>query len=483
MTLNIRDLDASSIVLGIKNKDFSCVDVVSAYIQRIKDNSDLNAYITVCFDQALEKAKKYDQQLANDSCSVGPLFGLPVAVKDVICTKGIKTTCASKMLSEYLPPYSATVVEAIESAGAIVIGKTNCDEFAMGSSNETSFFGPALNPWDITRVPGGSSGGSAVAVAADLAPVSLGTDTGGSVRQPAGLCNLVGFKPSYGSISRYGLIAMASSLDQVGTFSHSVADAKLLFDVMSGPDGKDQSVKDDVIQTSKPINEMTIGLPKEYFSLFFDEEIVSAINQAIEVYKSMGCKFVDVSIPLADMALAMYYIIMPAEVSSNLARLDGIRYGKQATIGSSVADFMSKNRSLGFGDEVKRRILLGTYVLSSGYQEAFYGQATKVRRLLTEQYNKVCEQVDLLLVPTTPTCAFKIGEKINDPLTMYMADIFTVSVNMIGYAGMSLPSGFNKENLPIGHQLIGPAGRENMMFDLGEAFQNNTNWHKQQSPC
>lgn len=483
MTLNIRELDASSIVAGIKNRDFSCVDVVSAYIKRIKENADLNAYITVCFDEAMEKAKNYDTQLAKDPQSIGPLFGLPVAVKDVICTKGIRTTCASKMLSEYIPPYSATAVEAIESAGAIVIGKTNCDEFAMGSSNETSFFGPALNPWDKSRVPGGSSGGSAVAVAADLAPVSLGTDTGGSVRQPAGLCNLVGFKPSYGSISRYGLIAMASSLDQVGTFSHSVADAKLLFEVMAGSDGKDQSVKDDVVQTTKPINEITIGLPKEYFSLFFDQEISSSIDQAIEVYKSMGCKFVDVSIPLADMALAMYYIIMPAEVSSNLARLDGIRYGKQAVIGNSVSEIMSRSRSLGFGDEVKRRILLGTYVLSSGYQEAFYGQATKVRQLLTEQYNKVCEQVDLLLVPTTPTCAFKIGEKVDDPLTMYMADIFTVSVNMIGYAGMSLPCGFNKENLPIGYQLVAPAGRENMIFDLGIAYQSKTNWHKHQSPC
>ena len=484
MTLNIRGLDASAIATGIKEKRFSCVEVMEAYLNRIKNNTDLNAFISVCSDVALLRAKECDQLLANNEpITAGLLFGVPVAIKDVLCTKDIKTTCASRMLSDYIPPYTATAVKALEAAGAIVIGKTNCDEFAMGSSNETSFFGPVLNPWDKSRVPGGSSGGSAVAVAADLAPVALGTDTGGSVRQPAGLCNLVGFKPSYGSISRFGLIAMASSLDQVGIFSHSVEDARLLFNIMSGPDGKDQSVIEAVEQVKKPLNEIVIGLPKEYFSLEYDTEISQAINKTIETYKSLGCKFVDVSLPLADMALAMYYVIMPAEVSSNLARLDSLRYANHDLTGNGVANVMAKNRSLGFGAEVKRRILLGTYVLSSGYQDAYYGRATKLRQQLVEQYNKVCEGVDVLLVPTSPACAFKIGEKIDDPLTMYLADIFTVSVNIIGYAGMNLPSGFNSQELPIGHQLVAPKGREEMMFDLGIGYQNSTDWHNRQAPC
>lgn len=484
MTLNIRGLGAQDIARGIKHGNFSCVEVVTAYLDRIKANSDLNAFISTCPEQALKKAAEYDDIISRDKAkAMAPLLGVPVAVKDIICTKNLKTTGASKILADYVPPYNATAVSALEEAGAIVIGKTNCDEFAMGSSTETSFFGPTLNPWDKSRVPGGSSGGSAVAVSADLAPVALGTDTGGSVRQPASFCNLVGFKPSYGSISRYGLMAMASSLDQIGIFSHTVEDTKLMFDVMVGPDKHDHSMATLKEQTKKPIKDLVIGLPQEYFNLNFDSEINKSLQQTIEVYKDLGCQFVDVSIPLAEMALAMYYVIMPAEVSSNLARLDGLRYGKHNLSGDTVAEAMENVRSTGFGAEVKRRILLGTYVLSSGYQEAYYGQATKLRQQLTDQYDKVCQQVDLLLTPTAPTCAFKLGEKFNDPLTMYLADIFTVSVNIIKYAGMSLPSGFNDQDLPIGHQLIAPGGREDMMMSLGMAYQQVTDWHIRQSPC
>lgn len=484
MKLNVRGLSAQAIVKGVKQGSFSCVEVVEAYLERINANSDLNAFITVSAESALKKAKEYDDLSKQDGLIAGlPLLGVPVAVKDIICTKNIKTTGASRILANYIPPYNATAVSVLEEAGAIVIGKTNCDEFAMGSSNETSFFGPTLNPWDKSRVPGGSSGGSAVAVAGDLSPVSLGTDTGGSVRQPASFCNLVGFKPSYGSISRYGLMAMASSLDQIGVFSHTVEDSKLLFDIMVGPDKHDQSTTQLKEQVEKPLKDLVIGLPKEYFNLDFDTDVSRSINDAIAVYKDLGCKFVDVSLSLADLALAMYYVIMPAEVASNLARLDGLRYGKHDLVGENVADAMEKIRSLGFGSEVKRRILIGTYVLSSGYHDAYYGQATKLRQQLTQQYNQVCQQVDVLLTPTTPTTAFKLGEKFNDPLTMYLADIFTVSVNIIKYAGMSVPSGFNSQNLPLGHQLIAPGGRENLMLALGAAYQQSTDWHVRQSPC
>jgi aspartyl-tRNA(Asn)/glutamyl-tRNA(Gln) amidotransferase subunit A len=483
MTFNCRGFSAGDIVAGITNGDFSCQEVVEAYLQRLEENKDLNAFITVNADKALALAKKRDQERQQFNKADGVLFGVPIAVKDVLCTEDIKTTAASRMLSEYTPSYNATAVAALLSSGAIVIGKTNCDEFAMGSSNENSYFGPVLNPWDKTRVPGGSSGGSAVAVAADFAPVALGTDTGGSVRQPAGFCNLVGFKPSYGSISRYGLIAMASSLDQVGIFSHTVQDAELLYDVMIGPDGHDQTVVNHKQQQKKKSKEIVIGLPKEYLSLTADAETSALITQAIEIYKSLGCRFVDVSIPLAEMALAAYYVIMPAEVSSNLARLDGLRYGDHDLIGSDYFQAIKKVRSENFGVEVKRRILIGTYVLSSGYQEAFYGQATKLRQLLIQQYNQACQKVDLLLVPTAPLSAFKIGEKTNDPLAMYLADIFTVSVNMIGYAGINLPSGFNSDGLPVGQQLICPPGREKLMLALSLDYQQATNWHNRQAPC
>ena len=447
---------------GILEKDFSSVELVDTYLERIEKNKDLNAYITVCDEAAYKKAKEVDQLVKSGEENLiekFPLLGVTVGHKDLFLTKGIRTTAGSKVLESYIPPYSATVVERMEKAGAVVLGKTNCDAWAHGASGENSDFGPAINPWDKDMVPGGSSSGSAASVAAGLSLVATGTDTGGSIRQPANFCGIVGLKPTYGAVPRYGVIAMASSLDSMGSFGKSVNEVETIFNVTRGEDGFDSTVKN--TELFKPKSRMKIGIPKEYFVEGVDSEIADKVMEVSKVFEKTGIELVQISLPHTKYAISVYYIVQPAEVSSNLGRYDGIRYG---------------NPRVSFGAEAKRRIMLGTYVLSAGYYDAYYLKAQKVRSRLIEDFEKAFNGVDAILAPVSPAPAFKIGEKAEDPLKMYLADIFTAPANLAGIPGLAMPSGFNKNKLPLGFQLLGPRFSEPVLFGLGKLYEDETNY-------
>lgn len=467
---------------GLDSKDFSSKELTKFYLDRISKSKDLNSFIEVCDDGALKAADLADKEIASGKKS--DLLGIPVAIKDVILTRNIKTTCASQILKNFIPPYDATVTKKLQAAGAIVIGKTNMDEFAMGSSNENSSFGAVKNPWDPSRVPGGSSGGSAVAVAARLSPVSLGTDTGGSIRQPASLCGIVGLKPTYGRVSRYGVVAYASSLDQVGTFAHTAKDCATMTRILSGHDPLDStSVNIEVPNYEQLITGgvkgLRIGIPKEYFISGVNAEVSQTIRAALEQLQKLGAELVDVSLPHTELAVPCYYVLAPAEASSNLARYDGIRYGHRANDTGDLFNLYCQSRSEGFGKEVKRRIMIGTYVLSSGYYDAYYLRAQKVRTLIVKDFQDAFSQkCDVIASPTAPTTAFKLNEKQTDPVAMYLNDIFTIPVNLAGLPGMSIPCGFDSQKLPIGLQLIGKAFDEATLLKVAHTYQEVTDWHK-----
>ncbi|MBI1870337.1 MAG: Asp-tRNA(Asn)/Glu-tRNA(Gln) amidotransferase subunit GatA [Chlamydiae bacterium] len=466
----------------IQKREVSSTDVVRSLLARIQEKeSKIHAYIRFDEKAALEKAGHLDN-IPTESRK-GILWGLPISNKDIICVKGVETTCASKILSGYIPPYNATVVEKLNGAGAILFGNTNMDEFAMGSSTETSAYGVTRNPWDLERIPGGSSGGSAAAVAAGEAIAALGTDTGGSIRQPAALSGCVGLKPTYGRVSRYGLIAFASSLDQIGPITQDVEDTALILQVIAGHDPKDSTsldipVPDYRSTMKKGVKGLKIGLPKEYFIEGMDVEVKQSIDDAVKVLSGLGAEFVSCQLPHTNYAVATYYILATAQASSNLARYDGVQYGFRAKQFSSLVDLYFQTRGEGFGEEVKRRIILGTYALSSGYYDAYYLKAQKVRTLIKNDFDKVFDHCDAVLTPTSPSCAFKIGEKMNDPLKMYLSDIFTISANLAGIPGISIPCGFSKEGLPIGLQILGKHFDEATILKVAYAFEQATEFHK-----
>ncbi|TVT77167.1 MAG: Asp-tRNA(Asn)/Glu-tRNA(Gln) amidotransferase subunit GatA [Denitromonas halophila] len=474
---SLKDLAAA-----LRAGTLSSVELTTLFLDRIDAlNPSLNAFITVDRDGALTAARAADARLA--AGTAGPLTGIPLAHKDVFCTEGVRTTCASRMLENFVSPYDAHVVSQLKAAGAVMLGKTNMDEYAMGSSNENSHFGPAKNPWDASRVPGGSSGGSAVAVAARLAPMATGTDTGGSVRQPAALTGVTGIKPTYGVVSRYGMIAYASSLDQGGAFGRSAEDCALLLSAMAGFDPRDSTsvereTEDYTRDLGKPLAGLRIGLPKEFFAEGMDDDVRAAIDAALDQYRQLGATTVEVSLPNAKLAIPAYYVIAPAEASSNLSRFDGVRYGHRAPEYVDLADMYSKSRAQGFGAEVKRRILVGTYVLSHGYYDAYYLQAQKLRRLIAEDFIAAFTHCDVIAGPTSPTVAWPIGEKSDDPVQMYLQDIYTIAVNLAGLPGLSLPCGTGAGDLPVGLQLIGNYFDEARLLNVAHGFQQATDWHR-----
>jgi len=459
--------------------DLTPTAVAEAYLARIDAlDGRLGAYLTVVRDQALAAARESELRW-RAGAPLGPLDGAPVALKDVLCTRGVRTTCGSKMLESFVPPYDATVVERLRAAGAVILGKTNMDEFAMGSSTEHSAFHPTRNPWDLARVPGGSSGGSAAAVAGGLAAGGFGSDTGGSIRQPAAFCGVVGMKPTYGRVSRYGLVALASSLDQVGPFARDVRDAALLLGAVAGHDRRDTTsiqapVPDYVAELSKGVAGLTLGLPDEYFIDGMDPDVERAVRAAIEVLKELGARLERVSLPTTKHSLAAYYLILPAEASSNLARYDGVKFGLRVP-GRDLVEMESRTRAAGFGAEVKRRIMLGTYALSAGYYDAYYGKAQSVRTLVRREFAAAFARVDLIVAPTTPNVAFKHGEK-EDPLAMYLNDVFTIPGNLAGIPGVSVPCGFSAAGLPIGLQLLGRPLDEARVLRAAYAYEQATPW-------
>jgi aspartyl-tRNA(Asn)/glutamyl-tRNA(Gln) amidotransferase subunit A len=466
----------------LQAKKYSSVDLVQTLLNRIKKfDPKLNSFITVTEELALQQAQQADKNIAQGTANI--LTGIPIAHKDLFCTKDVKTSCGSKMLDNFIAPYDATLVEKLRQAGMILLGKTNMDEFAMGTSNETSFYGPAANPWNLQMVPGGSSGGSAAAVAAGLAPAATGTDTGGSIRQPAAYCNITGLKPTYGRVSRYGMVAFASSLDQAGPMAKTAADIALLLNAMAGFDSKDStSVKKQVPDYSATLNDtlkgLKIGLPVEYFAEGLDTGLALRIDAAISELKKLGATIKEVTLANSKLAVPVYYIIAPAECSSNLARFDGVRYGHRCKNPVNIDDLYLRSRGEGFGDEVKRRIMIGTYVLSAGYIDAYYLKAQKVRRLISEDFTKAFSEVDVLLGPTTPTPAFTIGSKVHDPVSMYLNDIYTSAINLAGLPALSMPAGFT-EGLPVGVQLIGNYFSESKLLNIAHQYQQVTDWHKQ----
>jgi aspartyl-tRNA(Asn)/glutamyl-tRNA(Gln) amidotransferase subunit A len=482
MTMTRIDLTQQTLTSLRKALDegvISARDLTAAYLDRIeKHNATLNAYNEVLSDYALQRAEAVDRGEVT-----GPLAGLPIAIKDNLCTTVGRTTCSSKILADFRAPYNATVIEKLEAAGAIMLGKTNLDEFAMGSSTEHSAFGPTLNPWDTDRVPGGSSGGSAAAVAADLCAAAIGSDTGGSIRQPASFCGVVGLKPTYGLVSRYGLVAFASSLDQIGPLTHSVADAAMLMNVMAGHDERDSTsatdefsggVPDYLAQLDQPVEDLTIGVARQYLGEGNHPAVNQSLEQAIEQFRSQGVRIVDIDLPMTDYGIATYYIVAPAEASSNLARYDGVHYGHRTAEAEDLVDLYSASRAEGFGDEVKRRIMLGTYVLSSGYYDAYYVRALKVRRLVKQDFDRAFKQCHAVICPTTPTPAFRLGEKTDDPLAMYLNDIYTVNCNMAGVPGISLPGGLAEldgRSVPLGVQLLGPVFSETRLLRIARQFE------------
>lgn len=476
---NLTELTAAELSAGIKNKSYSAKEVAQAHLDRIeKVDSKLNAFLHVDAEGALAQAAEVDRKLAAGE-EIGPLAGVPVAVKDIFTQIGIPTTCGSKILENWRPPYDSTVVSRMKQAGMILLGKVNMDEFAMGSSTETSAYGPTANPWDLTRIPGGSSGGSSAAVAGFLAPLAVGTDTGGSIRQPAAVTGTVGVKPTYGGISRYGIVALASSLDQAGPFARTVLDAALLHQAIAGHDPLDstsinQPVPDLVAAAQlRDIAGMKLGIVKEFSGEGYQPGVLNRFNEAVDLLRALGAEIVELSCPSFNYALPAYYLIQPSECSSNLARFDGMRYGLRVDDGnSSVEQVMSATRAAGFGAEVKRRIIIGTYALSSGYYDAYYGSAQKVRRLIADDFAAAFSKVDALISPTSPVTAFKIGEKINDPMAMYLNDICTIPVNLAGVGGMSVPIGLaDEDQLPAGLQIMTPVMKDDLMYRIGGALE------------
>lgn len=464
---------------GLAAGQFTSVDLTRACLDQIERiDGALHAFLRTSPADALEAAAMADRARADGDAR--PLLGIPLAIKDVLMTNGIETTAGSRILEGFVPPYSATAVQKLEAAGAVILGKTNTDEFAMGSSTENSGYGPTRNPWDLERVPGGSSGGSAAAVAADEAPAALGTDTGGSVRQPAAFCGIVGLKPSYGRVSRYGLIAYGSSLDQIGPITKTVADAALLLEIIAGVDPQDSTtmpvdVPDLSAALTGEITGMRIGIPQEYFVEGIQPEVEAAVRTAIEQFASLGAEIVPINLPNTELALPVYYLVVTAEASANLARFDGIRYGLSVD-GDTIFDHFRQTRGAGFGPEVKRRIMLGTYALSAGYYDAYYLKAQQVRTLIKQDFDRAFADVDVVLSPTSPTTAFRIGEKVDDPLAMILTDIFTTSANLAGLCGISIPCGFDSDGLPIGLQLLGPSLGEEKILRTAYAYEQSTNW-------
>ena len=462
-------------------RKISSVELTQLYLDRISRlNPALNAFITLNPELSLAQAKAADARIAAGKADA--LTGIPLAQKDIFCAKGWLTTCGSKMLHNFVSPYDAHVITQFNNAGAIILGKTNMDEFAMGSSNETSFYGPVKNPWDTQRVPGGSSGGTAAAVAARLCAAATGTDTGGSIRQPAALCGISGLKPTYGVCSRYGMIAFASSLDQAGPMGRSAEDLALMLNVMAGFDERDSTslqrdTEDYARDLNKPLNGLRIGLPKEFFAAGMGSDVAKAVEAAIAEYKKLGATVVKISLPNSKLSVPVYYVLAPAEASSNLSRFDGVRYGYRAPEYGDLTDMYEKTRAQGFGAEVKRRIMIGTYVLSHGYYDAYYIKAQRIRRLIAQDFAEAFKQCDVIMGPTSPTTAFKLGEKGDDPVQMYLSDIYTIAVNLAGLPGMSIPCGFGDNNMPVGLQIIGNYFDEARMLNVAHQYQLATDWH------
>jgi aspartyl-tRNA(Asn)/glutamyl-tRNA(Gln) amidotransferase subunit A len=466
--------------VGLRNKEYSSVELTETYLARIKKyDGEINSFITLTEEGALKSAMEADKRLATGQA--GPLTGIPIAQKDIFCTQGVKTSCGSKMLDKFVAPYDATVVSKLKNAGMVMLGKLNMDEFAMGSSNETSFYGPVKNPWDLNAVPGGSSGGSAAAVSARLAPAATGTDTGGSIRQPASFCGITGLKPTYGLVSRWGMIAFASSLDQAGPMARTAEDCAMLLQEMVGFDPKDStSLEREIPNFSDGLDQslvgVTIGLPKEFFGEGLDNDIASRIHDAIDVYRKLGATVKEISLPNMHLSGPAYYVVAPAECSSNLARLDGVRYGHRCENPIDLKDLYMRSRGEGFGPEVQRRILIGTYALSAGYYDAYYLKAQKIRRLISDDFKRAFTEVDVIMGPTSPSTAFRFGEKSADPIAMYLSDIYTIAVNLAGLPGMSIPVGFS-DGMPVGMQVIGNYFSEQKLLNVAHSYQKITDWH------
>lgn len=470
---------------GLRARRYSSVELARHFLERIERlNPQLNAFITVAGEAALAAAEQADRQLA--AGIAGRLVGLPIAHKDIFCTDGMLTTCGSRMLSNFVAPYDATVVARLAESGMVTLGKANMDEFAMGSSNETSWYGPVRNPWNRDKVPGGSSGGSAAAVAARLVPAATGTDTGGSIRQPAALTGLTGLKPTYGRVSRYGMIAFASSLDQAGTLTYTAKDAAMLLSEMAGFDPLDSTsvdlpVPDYMASLEEPLSGLKIGLLKEFFDQGLDEQCAVRVREALAVYEKLGARLIEVSLPNLPLSVPTYYVVAPAECSSNLSRFDGVRFGHRCEDPRDITDLYERSRGEGFGDEVKRRIMTGTYVLSAGYYDAYYLRAQKVRRLIADDFARAFTEVDVLMGPTAPTVAFDLGAQIDDPVTMYLNDIYTIGANLAGLPAMSIPCGHVRE-LPVGLQIVGPHFAEAKLLNVAHAYQREMQWHRQLPP-
>lgn len=480
--MQLYELTAHELHEKLKQGEITSVELTKSVFDRIQaSENDIKAYITLTEELAMEQAAEADK-LFKKGNDLPALTGIPVAIKDLICTRGVLTTCASKILANFVSPYDATVMQKLHSQHTVMVGKTNMDEFAMGSSTENSSYFNTKNPWNLETIPGGSSGGSAAATAADEAICALGSDTGGSIRQPAALCGVVGMKPTYGRVSRYGLVAFASSLDQIGPITKDVTDCALMMNAICGHDLMDSTSVDVPVPdfTKSLINDvkgLKLGIPKEYFIEGMDKEVEQSIRDAISLLESLGAEIIEVSLPHTEYAVATYYIIAPAEASANLARYDGVRYGFRGEDAADLFEMYKKSRSQGFGSEVKRRIMLGTYALSSGYYDAYYLKAQKVRTLIKQDFDKVFESVDIVVTPTSPTPAFKMGEKVDDPLQMYLSDIFTISCNLSGLPGVSIPCGFSSDGLPIGLQIIGPPFAEEKLLQVAYTFEQNTDYH------
>ena len=465
----------------LQKRALSSVELTRDCLRRAERlNGELNCFISLFPDHALEQARRADQRLAQGGA--GPLTGIPIAHKDIFCARGFKTSCGSRMLDNFIAPYDATVVSKLEAAGCVMLGKTNMDEFAMGSSNETSFYGPVKNPWDASRVPGGSSGGSACAVSARLAPAATATDTGGSIRQPAALCGVTGLKPTYGRVSRYGMIAFASSLDQGGVLARTAEDAALMLAAMAGFDERDATSADAAVddypaQLGRSLKGLKIGVPAEYFSGAPEQPVADAVNAALALLEQAGASLVDISLPNTPLAIPVYYVLAPAECSSNLSRFDGVRFGYRCAAPRDVNDLFCRSRGEGFGAEVKRRIMIGAYVLSAGYYDAYYLKAQQARRLLRDEFARALERVDVIATPTAPTVAFPLGERLADPVSMYLSDIYTASVNLAGLPAASVPAGF-VDGLPVGLQIIGNYFREAQVLNVAHQYQQATDWHQ-----
>ncbi|WP_105103604.1 Asp-tRNA(Asn)/Glu-tRNA(Gln) amidotransferase subunit GatA [Microbulbifer pacificus] len=482
----MHQLTIAEIIRGLRDRQFSSVEITSHLLERIQQlDSQFNSFISVTGEQAIKQAAAADARLAQGDAPA--LCGVPIAHKDIFCTTGVRTSCGSKMLDNFVPPYDATVVDNFLQAGAVSLGKTNMDEFAMGSSNESSFYGAVKNPWDVERIPGGSSGGSAAAVAAQLVPGATATDTGGSIRQPAAMTGTTGLKPTYGRVSRWGMIAFASSLDQGGPITRTAEDAALMLSVMAGPDNKDSTCLDRPTQDytanlNDSISGLKIGVPAEYFGEGLDREVGVRVQEALKEYEKLGAELVEISLPHSKLAIPAYYVIAPAEASANLSRFDGVRYGYRCENPADLRDLYMRSRGEGFGEEVKRRILVGSYALSAGYYDAYYNKAQQVRRLIKQDFVDAFQKVDVIMGPTAPNPAFKLGEKNADPVAMYLEDIYTIATNLAGLPGMSIPCGF-AHGLPVGLQLIGNYLDEARMLNIAHQFQQASDWHQQIAPA